>query len=63
MARACNDASRRNKKNALDNLCSFADFVGAGYGHLLTAAGLIHILLVIALVVMVLRLMQGRRIV
>ena len=28
-----------------------------------TAAGLIHILLVIALVVMVLRLMQGRRIV
>src|ERR1700678_2985560 len=33
-ANACNANPRRNTKHALDNLCNFADPVGAGTGHI-----------------------------
>jgi hypothetical protein len=61
--RACSHASRRSK-TMLWTICVILLVLWAlGMATSYTASGLIHILLVIALVVMVIRLIQGRRIV
>lgn len=61
--RACTYTYRRNKK-MLWTICIILLVLWAlGMATSYTASGLIHILLVVALVVMVIRLIQGRRVV
>lgn len=61
--RTCSYASRGNKK-MLWTICVVLLILWAlGLATSYTAGGLVHILLVVALVVMVIRLFQGRRIV
>jgi uncharacterized protein DUF5670 len=55
---------QEEQKNMLWTICVILLVLWAlGMATAYTASGLIHILLVIALVVMVIRLMQGRRVV
>ena len=49
-------------KNALDYFYHSLDFVGAGLVTSYTLGGFIHILLIIAVVVLALNLIQGRRV-
>jgi len=53
---------QRSKNDALDTIRNSAGFVGFGNGNLLYAGGLIHVLLAVAVVVLVIRLFQGRRV-
>src|ERR1039457_4212376 len=60
--RACSHVLRRSKK-MLWTICVILLVLWAlGMATSYTAGGLIHVLLVVALVVMVIRLIQGRRI-
>jgi hypothetical protein len=49
----------REEDHALDN---FRDAVVIGTGHFYTFGGFVHILLVLAVIVLAIRLVQGRRV-
>ena len=55
-------STAKEPKDALDDLRNPVGLVGLGMLTAYTASGLIHILLVAALVILVVRLVQGRRI-
>jgi hypothetical protein len=60
--RACTDASRRSKRMLWTIFVVLVVLWALGMVTSYTASGLIHILLVVALVILAIRLIQGRRI-
>ena len=52
---------QKGVKHAVDDMCHSLNFVAAGIVSGYTMGGLIHILLVIAIVVVVIQVIQGRR--
>ena len=54
-------STRKEFGDALDNLCDSTDSVAVRAGELIYLGGFIHILLLIAVVVLILQLVQGRR--
>lgn len=57
---ACPHTTTKGNAHAVDALCDLVGVVARGSGLLLYPGGFIHLLLVIAVVVLVMRLMQGR---
>jgi len=53
--------TRKEPDHALDHLCNSLDFMAVGFISGYTIGGFIHILLVIAIVVVLIRIIQGRR--
>jgi uncharacterized membrane protein YtjA (UPF0391 family) len=60
--RKCNDDARGNKKMLWTIFVVLVVLWALGIATSYTAGGLIHILLVVGLVVLVIRLIQGRKI-
>ena len=52
---------QKGVKHALDHICDSVSSVGAGIGDSYTMGGFIHVLLVIAIVVVLVQVIQGRR--
>jgi hypothetical protein len=53
-------SSTKGDVHALDDLCDLVSAVAPGPGLLLYPGGFIHLLLIIAIVVLVIQLIQGR---
>ncbi len=56
-----NHRKRKDTENVVDHFCDSFGAVGPGPGQSYTLGGFIHVLLVVAVVILVLNLIQGRR--